>query len=82
MKLSIVVDIFYFLKLTYVYSLCLKTYLINFFFKTLSAGFWETFRLGSINLETGNLFSAAQGLVATTCEEAPALSKLEGLPGH
>lgn len=33
MKLSIVVDIFYFLKLTYVYSLCLKTYLINFFLK-------------------------------------------------
>lgn len=30
---TLVVDIFYFLKLTYVYSLCLKTYLINVFLK-------------------------------------------------
>lgn len=34
MKLNIVVDTFYFLKLTYVCSLCFKTYLSNFLKKT------------------------------------------------
>lgn len=63
MKLNIVVDTFYFLKLTYVCSLCFKTYLSNLKKKQKpSAGFWETFRLGSFNLETGSLFSAAQQL--------------------